>query len=786
MDALNLKLLRDLRRLWAQALAIALVLACGVMTILMSFGMSAALDETRMAYYERNRFGDVFARAVRVPRTLEPAIAAIDGVDSVETRVVGDAILDVPGRARIATGHFIGLPDAGGPRLNVPILRSGAWPEPHDDRSVVVNEAFAQANTLRIGDHFAAILNGAKRELTVIGTALSPEFIYTIGPGALMPDDAGYAIVWISGRVPEAAWDMADAFNDVSLKLVPGTREAPVIDALDDLLASYGGLGAHGRDLQISNSFLDAEIEQLRVIAYIMPPVFLSVSAFLVGIVFGRLIALERGEIGVLKAIGYSNIRICVHYVLLAGLIATLGIVVGWIAGQIMARWLAAVYARFYDFPYLIYQMPGAVYAISAIASLGAATLGSANSALRAARLAPAVAMAPPGPTGYRHTIVDRLLALARLSQPTLMILREIIRFPLRSGFTVLGLSLAVAILVAAGFFSDSFDEIVEQAFDRSNRQDVMLLFAEDVPVSALTDARRLPGVLQAEPQIYQSAVLRHGRYEKRTSVEGRPPGADLSRVLGETGPLDVPPGSIVLSDRLAAHLRAGPGDIIEIDLVRQGDEVFELAVSGTITQSFGLGAYVDATTLDRLQRRAPQLTVVNLTLDAEAEPAFHDWIKEIPRISGAIMMTENRRSFSETIEQNMLVMVGVYGILGIMITVGVAYNGARVQLSERARELASLRILGFTGAEVAYILVGQMLLLALIAQPIGWWFGGQIARTMTDSFSSDLYAIPLVLEPSTFAFASLVVLTATALSLVSVTRRLQRLDLVAVMKTRE
>ncbi|MDJ0822829.1 MAG: FtsX-like permease family protein [Paracoccaceae bacterium] len=787
MRALDLKLMRDLRRLWAQALAIAMVLACGVMVILMSSGLSAALDETKRAYYERNRFADVFVTARRVPESLMREVAAIPGIAASEARISGNAILDIPGRPEAAIGQIISLPLVGEPRLNLPLMRAGDWPANGSLDQVVINEPFAEANGFVIGDGFYANLNGRKRWLTITGTVLSPEFIYTIGPGALMPDAEAFGVLWMSRPSVAASFDMQGAVNNIALTLARGANEQHVLDRLDDLLEPYGGLGAHGRDLQISHAFVQTEIDQLENIAYVLPPVFLGITVFLVNMVIGRIVALERSEIGLLKALGYTNWDVSLHYLLLAGLIAIIGIILGWISGAWMARQMGEIYAEFYDFPFLIHRMPISSYLVSALAAFGAATLGAANSAVIAARLAPAVAMAPPLPPRFRRGLLNRALEALRLSQPTMMILRDIIRWPGRAALSVLGLGLATSVLVVANFFDDAFDAMIDTGFYQSNRQDVILALSEEAPLAALEEIRRLPGVLQAEAQQFHPVTLRHGALTKRVSIEARMPDADLSRVVSDDGTVVVvPPGGLALSHRLAQQLDLRPGDTVQAEFMTGTRETLSFPVIATVDQVFGLGAYTDLEALDAALRRAPRLSVANVTLDAGETEAFHAAIKDTPALAAAVFMSDNRRAFIETIDENQNIMIGVYGILGILIALGVAYNAARVQLSERARELASLRILGFSRSEVSYVLIGQVLLLAIAAQPLGWWIGAAIARLMTNQFSSDLYVVPLVLQPATYAVASLTVLIVTAVSLLPVWRRLIQLDLVAVMKTRE
>ena len=787
MQAIDKKLLRDFRRLWVQALAIALVLACGVAILLASIGMFTALKDTRQAYYERNRFAHVFAQMTRAPESLVAEISRIDGVMSVETRITGGALLDIRGRTKPATGHILSYPETGAPVLNVPLLISGRFPDPLNPDEVVVNAPFAEANGFRPGDTFSATLEGQKRPLIIVGTALSPEFIYTIGPGALMPDNETFGIIWMSDRAAAAAFDMTGAFNDLSVTVAEGVATEAVIDAIDDLLEPYGGFGAYDRETQQSNAFLDAELNQLSGMAAILPPIFFAISGFLVSMVMSRIIALERSEIGLLKAVGYSNTEVSLHYLMLAGLIAVAGVLLGWGAGTLLARSLAWQYAQFFDFPYVIFRVSYWVYALAGLAGLLTTSLGASQSALRAARLAPAIAMQPPAPPRFKRSLADRAMARLRLSQPTIMILRSLLRWPLRSALTTLGVALAVAAVIASTFIGDALDEIVDFAFFQTNRQDAILVFADDVPEIALEDVRNLPGVLMAESQQFKAAILRKGHLSKRVSIEARRSGSDLSRALDAAGqPVMVPPGGIVLSKRLAAHLQARPGDIVEAEYLSGRRETYPLVVSALVEQHFGLGAYVDFEFQNRLFRQAPRLTTINILVDDSQTNALHKAVKETSMVTGLIEMNENRRSFQDTIEENVMVMNAIYITIALLITVGVTYNAARIQLSERARELASLRILGFRRGEISYILVGELMLIALIAQPFGWLIGSWIADAMVGAFTSDLYAIPLVLKPATFALASLIVLSTAFVSVMIVRRRLDHMDLVSVMKTRE
>ena len=786
MRALDKKLLRDFRRLWAQGLSIALVLACGVAVLLISYGMYGALQNTRSAYYERNRFADIFASATRAPRTLKDEIAGIEGVWAVELRTVKDAVLDLPNRVETATGRIISLP-VNGAVLNVPIIRSGRAPDPDASSEIMVNEPFALENGYRLGDVIHANLNGRKRQLTIVGTALSPEYIYTIGPGSLMPDNANFGILWMAEHAASSAFDMTGAFNDVSLKLTRDADPEEVIDRLDEILEPYGGTGAYGRDQQLSDAFIDSELLGLETMARILPPVFFGIAAFLVNMVIGRIVALERSQIGLMKALGYTNITIAAHYIMLAVLIAVIGVLIGWVLGAWLARGLAQIYAEFFTFPYLIFSVSKFTYALSAVLGLLAAALGAVLNAMKAARLAPAVAMSPPAPPNFRRGVLDRLFSAMRLSQPTMMILRGIMRWPLRASLTSFGMALGVAVLVASCFFNDSMDEIIDVAFFQSNRQDAILLLTRNQPISVLEDIERLPGVLRAEGQLSLPVRLSNGHLEKRVAIEASWPRADLSRVIDPDGKaIEAPAEGILLSKRLAGQLGVNPGDGLDVEFLTGRRETHRLFVSGIVTQYFGIGAYMNADYAARLFRETPQISAANVLVDDNRIDDLHRALKDMPNLAGLIMLNDTRQTFRDTIKENIVIQSVIYIAIAAMITIGVTYNSARIQLSERARELASLRILGFTNAEVSYILMGETLLLAIVAQPLGWAVGALLAWGMGFAFASDLYTIPVILKNHTFGFASVVGLGAAIGSVLVVRRRLDTLDLVSVMKTRE
>ncbi len=787
MRPLDIKLFRDVRRLWAQVLAVALVIGGGVATLVLAVGSHRSLEETRIAYYERYGFGDVFAQVKRAPKALAGRIGEIPGVAAVDTRIAKPALLDIPGFSAPASAHFVSLPDNGEPHLNRLYMRSGRLPEPGRSEEIVVNEPFARAHGFSEGARFSAILNGRKRELVIVGTALSPEFIYTVGPGDLMPDDQRYAIVWMSEKALAGVYDLDGAFSALSIKLLPGASEREVIARLDALLDPYGGQAAHGRKDQTSHAWLDHELDMLNNMSRTLPPIFLLVAAFLVNLTLTRLVALEREQIGLFKALGYSSGRVMLHYLKFVALIVVIGIVLGGVAGTWLGLRVTALFGDFFHFPFLVFARAPDLYAVAGALSAAAAAIGALRALREVVKLPPAVAMQPPAPPVYRRMLPESLQLDRIVSQPTLMMIRNIARHPVRAAFTTLGMALATAILVVSLFTRDSMEHLIDVTYFLADRQDATIGFAEKRIANVVEQVSRLPGVLAAEPFREVPVRIRHGSIERRITISGRPAGADLRRIIdADLRPVALPETGLAISDMLAHILGVSPGDTVELDLLEGARRSVTMPVVAKVEDYFGIRGMMDIEALRKLMREAPVVNSVNLSLDGSRTEDFYAAVKSMPTVGGVALQRVSLANFRKTVALLVTTMASIYTGLAAVIAFGVVYNNARISLSERARELASLRVLGFTRGEVLRILLLELAILTAIAQPPGWLMGYGLAWVMKTNLAGELMRIRLVVEHSTYVIATSVVVLAAIASAAVIRERIDKLDLVAVLKTRD
>jgi putative ABC transport system permease protein len=787
MKSLNIKLWRELWDMRMQALAIAMVIVSGVGIFIMSLSTLDSLYETRESYYRDYHFGHVFASLKRAPLSLVKRIEEIPGVDKVETRVVAYVNLDVEAFEDPVSGHILSLPDNSRGLLNQIYLREGRLPESGRDNEIVLSEEFVQAHKLRLGDKISATINGRRKALSIVGTALSPEYIYQIAPGAMFPDPLRYGILWIARRPLATAYDMEGAFNNITLTLSRGTNEQGVIDRLDDILKDYGGIGAIGRKDQFSNRFLTEELKQQRTIATIFPVIFFGVAAFLLNVVISRLIYLQREEVATLKAFGYSNLAIGMHFIKLVLLIVSLGVIIGIGAGIWMGKGMSNIYMVMYSLPYMIYLLKPQVILAAILISMAVAVIGTLNAVYRAARLPPAQAMQPELPTKFHTTLVERLGLKRWLSQPTRMILRHVERRPLKSLMTTLGIAMACGIMMVSGFQEGAINYMIEVQYGMSQREDMMAIYTEPTSKRSLYSLQSIQGVEHVEGFRVVPAILKFEHHLYRTAVHGIEPNGSLMRLLDtDLNIIELPEDGIILTDYLAELLHINTGDLLTIEVQEGQRSTVQVVVVGTAKQYLGVNGYMRIDSLNALLKEGHALTGALLKVDERYQRDIYAELKEIPRVAGVVEHKSAIKSFYDTIAETILFFTFITTLLGSSIAFGVIYNTMRIALSERNRELASLRVLGFERNEVGYILLGEMALFTFIAIPLGFLIGYGLCAYMASQFDSDLYRVPLVLGMNVYAFSALVVLLSSIASAIMIWRNLADLDMVAVLKSKE
>lgn len=784
---LDRKLWRDLARMKGQAAAVALVMACGLAMLSMSRSLIYSLESTRSEYYEAHRFAEVFAHLKRAPNSLAGQLAGIAGVAGVQAGISVQVTLDIAGLEEPASGMVRSLPDQGEPELNRLYLRAGRWLLPGGRGELLVGEAFAKANALRPGDRVAMVLNGRRQEFQIAGIVLSPEFIFESRPGAALPDNRTYGIFWMPYEEVSKAFELYGAFNYVTLKLAPGGSERRVISEADRLLEPYGGRGAYGRADHPSHIRVSDEIRILQTLSIGFPVVFLSVAAFMTNAVLSRLLAMQREQIAILKAFGFTNRQIVAHYLKFALVMVVAGTMLGTAGGVVLGRRLVGMYEMFFRFPDLQFSFDRSALVVALFVAAGAAAAGVFGAVRRAARLPPAEAMRPEPPARYRPSVIERTGIAQFLSHTFRIAVRSMERRPMQAGFTVAGLALATGILIVPNCFRDSVARVLGFQWDILERDDISIGLVEPVSSKLHHSFEKLPGVVNVESFRATPARLRVGHRSRQLGIRGMRPGGLHSRVVNAAGQqIHLPEEGIVISAKLAEVLEAKIGDPIVVEVLEGKQPARIVPLAGLAEDLAGVSAYMDIHALNRMLGEGFVITGASFTLDSARRAEFLRELKEIPRVGWVAIKETLRENFRKTTAASINLIQSIYLVFATVVAFGVVYNNASISLAERSRELATLRVIGFSQREVGVVLITELVILGLIAVPLGLLLGTGFATGIIGMVNTETVRLPLVLTSSNYAFAATTVALASTLSGLIVLRRLKQLNLIGALKAPE
>ena len=780
-------MLRELWHLRGQVLAAALVVACGIAAFVAMRGTWHSLVVAQQDYYASYRFADVFAGLKRAPLEVAQRIRAIPGVATVDTRVVADVTLDVPGLDEPATGRLVSIPERREPMLNDLALSEGRYVEPGRDDEAIASRTFAEANGLRVGDSIGAVLNGRWTKLTIVGLALSPEYIYEVGTGVVFPDNRHFGVLWIGRPALAAAFRMDGAFNDVALTLAGGATQQDVIDRLDRLLEPYGGLSAYPRRDQVSHRILADEFGEIGITSTWIPALFLGVAAFLLYTVLSRLVSTQRAQIGLLKAFGYSDRKVGLLYLSFALATVAIGAGAGIALGVYLGGLTIDLYADYFHFPRLAFEVPPSLLLEAVLIALAAASVGALAAVRRAAALPPAEAMRPEPPASFRAGTIERSGA-ARLLPPSLrMIVRNLARRPWRAALSALGVALAIGMMVVGHFGIDASGHLMHVQLDVVKRDDVTVTLREPREAAAREELARLPGVLRAEGFRTVPVWLRNGHRSKKVALTGVDADATLHRLVDRRlRRVGLPPDGVVLGRKLAEILGLAVGDTVVVEVLEGARPTRQVPVAAVVDEYLGLGAWMDRSALARLLREDRLVTGAWLRIDPAHAGQLYARLKQIPAVAGAEVKATVRKVVQDSLDRAFEMFSRVIVGFAAVIVAGTIYNSARIALAERGNELASLRVLGFRQREVVAILLGEQALLVAAAIPLGLAIGYGLAAALVPVFDREMFRLPLVITKLTYAWATLAAIVAALLSGAIVARRIRRLDLIAVLETRE
>lgn len=783
MKALHRKLLRDVWRMRSQAITIALVVAGGVAAYLGSIATWRSLMDSRDRFYDAANLGDVFAVVRRAPRTLLDDVRKLPGVELAEGRVTEIARIEVPNYAGSVLGNFVSIPPT--PRLNRLVVLSGRLPERSDE--AVMDQQFARAHALQPGAHLDALIGGKRSRLRLVGIAVSPEYSVVEYRGGGFQSEKGFGVFWMNEDALESAAGYEGEFTDLTVKLSRGASEGEMISAVDRLLEPWGSYGSYGRDRQPSNRFLTQEINQLRGSATVLPMALLGLAAFLLNVIMARVVATQREQVAALKAVGYPNRAVGLHYLGLVLAIVVPGTLTGILLGIWIGHLFVGLYVDFFHFPDLRLIVQPDVLLTAVAFSVIAAVTGALNAVRAVIKLAPAEAMRPEAPMRYRTTLLERLGLLKLFRTSGRMVARDLARQPIRSALSALGIAVSTAILIGGLGTFDAVLVFFDRQFGEVQREDLAVYLSKPLPDDVVHSFAAIAGVTRAEGRRSAALRMRAGPRSRDVYLSVVSAKATLRQLIDlYNRPIKLAPNGITLSTVLADRLGVRIGDVVDVEVMDDERQRRDVVVTGLVDDYLGLTAYMREDAWERELGAPPRVSEVLLLIERPKLDAIVRAAREFPEVNTLSQRQEAMQQFRKQVASVFLTYQLVLSGLAAMVAVGVVYNNARIAYSLRSRDLATLRILGFTRDEVGNVLVGEQLVQLVLGIPLGFPLGHGFMKLLINTTDPELYRVPLLFRPHIYATAAVVVAVAGIISAYAVRRRVKRMDLVAVLKARD
>lgn len=792
MSVLDKKLLRDLVQNKWMLLAIVAIVAVGSGCLV---GFQATMQNLAMArdgYYQRCDMADFWIDLKKAPNTVMREVESIPGVARARGRIAEYVTVSLPGVEKPISGLLLSLPKRQEAIINGVILTSGGYFTENGRDEVLVSKEFADARGIKPGGTVTLVMKGHEKTLSVVGTAISSEFVYLIPPGCATPDPMEFGVFYVKRSLAEDELDFTGAMNSVTGVLTPQARRNPypVMLELEARLAPYGVFSATPLAQQFSNLSLSSELQGLSTMALVMPLMFLSVSALALNVLMTRLAAQQRVIVGTLKALGYGDSAIFLHFLKTGLITGAAGALAGCFLGYGISGGMVLFYRTIFTFPALDNHAYPGLMTIAAAIALVFGGLGTLRGVKHVADLSPAEAMRPPPPKEGGAIILERFpLIWDRFGFSWRTTLRNIFRNKARSLIGVFAAAMGACIVVSTFGLIDSMKYMVEFQYGKTMLADYTLNFRNELDGGAVFETARLPGVVRVEPVFNVPCTFVNGSRRHKEQVTGITKNAQLTVPFDENGrPAAIPSEGLLMAARLAGKLGLSPGGFVTV-IPSKGDQRPRLfKVAGLINSMFGLAVYADYGYLNDVM--GEEAAVSSARLRAVQSPAqkaaFLKDLMRYPTLMNVEVTSEQRQNMYATFVEKMGGVAYPLIFFGAVIFFGSILNASLIAIIERQREIATYRVLGYQATEIGRMLLRENLILNLTGMLFGLPLGWYMLKGMAALYTNDMYAMPAVMTGGSWAWSVGLTVIFVLIAQIFVQRAVNRLDWLEALNIKE
>ncbi len=790
MQALFKKLLRNISQGKGQFWAVVAVVTVGIMIYVSMSSTYYNLKKSQEDFYQASNFADYYFSIVKAPERIIKDVEALAGVK----RATGRISLDLPilkEDNKRATARIITFPLPMDNELNHILLSEGRMftGKAGSNIEINTNPGFVDANNINWGDNVTVIYEGKPVDLSIVGTANSPEFIYPIKDIAdLLPDHENFGIFMLPQYEAGPVFNYAGQINQVLVEFTPNTDHAKAAEEIKELLKPYGFLASYPRDDQLSHAMLQTELDSIKSLTTFLPFIFLSIAAAIQFVILRRMVRNQRAQIGVIKALGYSNGQIILHYSTYALLVGLIGAILGAITGWLFSGILTDFYLLYFNLPHSPGGFNSKAIIYGFIISIVVGLAAGWSAARQVSKIQPAESMRPVPPKTGSKSIVENWSALwIRLGSDWKISLRNISRNRGRFMLTTVGIALAVALLVISYFMNDAVDYMMQSIF-HDQKYDLMIRVATPVKEGELSSIAAIDGVLKVEPFLELPVRMTYKGKSEDDVLTAYNPAMSLKKIADEKGrELNIPAQGVLLSNSQAQKLGVRVGEDVEIEtLLPQGPTHRSfIRVAGISHQMIGSATYVDLEVANRLLEAQNLISGAMLKSEAGKASLVEERLGEMLNIASISSREKEIANFEANLGA-MIYTVGIMVLFAMILGLAIVYNASLMTFVERERELASLKVIGYSNKELAGILGKENLLQSILGIALGLPLGKIMATGFISSIETDLYSFPVIIYPLTYVFSTLTAIVFIIIAHRLAIRGVNRINLVETLKNRD
>ncbi len=787
MNKLRLMTLRDIKSNKGQYIAVILVVVIGIAMYNATLMSYENLSNSVEYYYEEYNLPHLFVRLNKSSESVVRVAEGVDGVTSARGRLVLDVPMEVPDYEGRVQARVVSVPPSNNDALNKLYLEDGRYVSGSYRDTVLVEKMFMEFHGLEIGSTIYPIVDGKRIELEVGGKAVSPEHIYVIPSAqAMMPDNERFTILFLEHGFMQQLFGYDGMVNEVIVEIKDEDRVEEIKKELEDRLKHYGLISVTERDEEVSYVMMENELNGLESMGSAYPVIFLTIGSIVIYMLLLRLVDNQRLQIGVLMALGFTKRAILFHYLGYALFVGFVGSALGSLAGIKLGGALTRYYLVFFNVPVLQIKTYVSVIIIGILMSVVFCGIAGLNAAKRVLKIAPAEAMRPVAPIEGKKWWGERILPfIGSMKISWRLTFRNMWRNKKRTIFTVSAISMTVGLMISILMMLDSVDYLFEMAFGDALSYDYKVAFTTDVHQDIVNDLSEFEEITYVEPIAEYPFRLKNGWREKNTMIMGIERNSRVYHLSGlNGGRIDVPREGILLTEGLAESLGVKRGDMLTIEALNKPGIERQVTVKGLVEEYMGGSGFMELDVLNGVLQEGSTINnaLINLRYNSG------NFVRDIEGMA----YVQSVREPDDMVKQYNEYMGLMYAYIGVIITLScimgfaIIYNTTTISIMERKRELASLRIMGFTNKKVSELIFNENTAVSVMGLIVGMPLGRFMGVQMLNYVPEDMMSLPLVIFPKTYVLAAVTVALFVILAQMANMRRISRMDLVEVMKSRE